>query len=155
MKTTFYATLLLICFHLSSIAQEWHTNFTVAKEKATRENKNIVLVFAGSDWCAPCIKLEKNILQSQTFKARAEKNWVLLRADFPKLKKNRLSETQTTQNKQLAEKYNANGYFPFVVLLSPDGKLLGETSFSNQSPEAFVQTLNQFDKKSWKDFSSH
>lgn len=155
MKTTFYATLLFLSFQLTSFAQEWHTNLATAQEKATRENKNIVLVFAGSDWCAPCIKLEKNILQSQTFKAQAQKNWVLLKADFPKLKKNRLPDTQTAQNKQLAEKYNANGYFPFVVLLSPDGKLLGETSFSNQSPDAFVQTLNQFDKKSWKDLSSH
>lgn len=146
MKTTFYATLLLICFHLSSIAQEWHTNFTVAKEKATRENKNIVLVFAGSDWCAPCIKLDKKILQTQTFKQQAKKNWVLMKADFPKLKKNQLSESQTIENNKLAEKYNINGYFPFVVLLSPGGKLLGETSFSNQSPEAFIETLNQFEK---------
>lgn len=155
MKTTFYATLLFLSIQLPSFAQEWYTDLAVAQEKATRENKNIVLVFSGSDWCAPCIKLDRNILQSQTFKAQAQKNWVLLKADFPKLKKNRLSDTQTAQNKQLAEKYNVNGYFPFVVLLNPEGKPLGETSFSNQSPEAFVQTLNQFDKKSWKDLSSH
>lgn len=146
MKTTFYATLLFLCFQLTSFAQEWHTSLATAQEKATRENKNIVLVFAGSDWCAPCIKLEKNILQSETFKTQAQKKWVLLRADFPRLKKNRLPQMQAEQNNQLAAKYNSNGYFPLVVLISPDGKPLGETSFSNQSPDAFVQTLNQFDK---------
>lgn len=155
MKTTFYVTLIVLFFQQTSIAQEWNTNLAIAQEKAIRENKNIVLVFAGSDWCAPCIKLERNLLQSETFKSNAVKKWVLLKADFPKLKKNRLPETQTQQNKQLAAKYNANGYFPLVVLLSPDGKLLGETSFSNQSPDAFVQTLNQYDKKSWKELSSH
>lgn len=155
MKTTFYVTLFVLFFQQTSIAQEWNTNLAIAQEKAIRENKNIVLVFAGSDWCAPCIKLERNLLQSETFKSNAVKKWVLLKADFPKLKKNRLPETQTQQNKQLAAKYNANGYFPLVVLLSPDGKLLGETSFSNQSPDAFVQTLNQYDKKSWKELSSH
>ena len=155
MKTIFYAPLLFICFQLTSYAQEWNTNLAIAQEKAKQENKNIVLVFAGSDWCAPCIKLEKNILQSKIFKTQAQKKWVLLRADFPRLKKNRLPQMQAEQNNQLAAKYNTNGYFPLVVLLSPDGNRLGETGFSNQSPETFVQTLNQFDKKPWKELSSH
>lgn len=155
MKTTFYAILLFLSTQLSAFAQDWNTDLATAQEKASRENKNIVLVFAGSDWCAPCIKLERNILQTQTFLSQAEKKWILLKADFPRLKKNKLPTAQTEQNNRLAASYNTNGYFPFVVLLSPDGKKIGETSYSNQSPESFVQTLNQFDKKSWKDLSSH
>lgn len=155
MKTTFYATLLFLSAQLSVFAQDWNTALASAQEKAVRENKNILLVFSGSDWCAPCIKLDKTILQTETFKSNAGKKWVLLKADFPKLKKNKLPAAQTEQNNQLAANYNPNGFFPFVVLLNREGKILGETSFSNQSPDAFVQTLNQFDKKSWKDLSSH
>ena len=54
---------------------------------ANNENKNIVMVFAGSDWCAPCIKLEKYILESDDFKNYAKEHWVLLKLDFPKKEK--------------------------------------------------------------------
>lgn len=68
-------------------AQDWQTNFEEAKSKATKESKNIILVFSGSDWCAPCIKLEKTIWQSDVFAKESAENWVLLKADFPKKKK--------------------------------------------------------------------
>ena len=29
--------------------------------KAQKQNKKIILVFQGSDWCGPCIKLSKEI----------------------------------------------------------------------------------------------
>lgn len=69
------------------MAQNWMTDFELAKEKANQENRNIVLVFAGSDWCAPCIKLEKEIWQSEEFKKYSDNNYILLKADFPRQKK--------------------------------------------------------------------
>ena len=100
------------------------------------------MVFSGSDWCAPCIKLDRTIFQSDVFKAEAEKKWVLLKADFPKKKGNALSETQTESNKKLAEKYNKEGNFPLVVLLDATGKVLGITGYKNVSPTEYVQLLN-------------
>jgi hypothetical protein len=44
-------------------------------------------VFSGSDWCAPCIKLDKSIWQSTEFKEYAASNLILERADFPKKNK--------------------------------------------------------------------
>ena len=41
---------------------------TVNAATLTIEDKNIIIVFSGSDWCAPCIKLDKNIWQSDAFK---------------------------------------------------------------------------------------
>jgi len=55
----------------NTVAQEWHTDFVKAKEIATKENKTIVLVFQGSDWCAPCIKLDREIWSSEVFKSYA------------------------------------------------------------------------------------
>ena len=123
-------------------SQNWKTNFEEAKTQATAENKNILLVFSGSDWCAPCIKLDKNIWQSDAFKKESVKKWVLVRADFPKKKVNQLSEELTVHNKQLAEKYNKEGNFPLVVLLDATGKVLGITGYKNVSPTEYVQLLN-------------
>jgi thioredoxin-related protein len=128
-------------------AQNWQTNFEEAKVIAQKENKNIVLVFSGSDWCAPCMKLDKNIWMSDVFKAEAEKNWVTYKADFPKKKANQLAPELTEQNKKLAEKYNKGGSFPLVVLLDPNGKVLGMTGFKNVSAEEYIQLLHSFVKK--------
>jgi len=50
-------TLIIGCFFLlqNLAAQEWQTNFEKAKDLAQKDNRNIVLVFQGSDWCAPRI----------------------------------------------------------------------------------------------------
>lgn len=139
---------ILFFFTISVVyAQNWQTNFEEAKMIASKENKNIVLVFSGSDWCAPCMKLEKNIWMSDVFKAEAEKNWVTYKADFPKKKANQLAPELTEQNKKLAEKYNKGGSFPLVVLLDPNGKVLGMTGFKNVSAEEYIQLLHSFVKK--------
>ena len=50
--------LMIGCFLLiqNLSAQEWQINFEKAKDLAQKNDNNIVLVFQGSDWCAPCIK---------------------------------------------------------------------------------------------------
>ncbi|WP_321538778.1 thioredoxin family protein [Flavobacterium piscinae] len=68
-----YLLLVLLFMNTVLLAQNWQSNFQEAKVIAQKENKNIVLVFSGSDWCAPCMKLEKNIWMSDVFKAEAEK----------------------------------------------------------------------------------
>ena len=57
----------IICFLVTSIvsAQDWKTSLDDAKTEAAKETKNIILVFSGSDWCAPCIKLDRSIWQSE------------------------------------------------------------------------------------------
>jgi thioredoxin-related protein len=51
----------------ASFSQNWQSNFNDAKIEAEKSQKNILLVFSGSDWCAPCIKLDRNIWQSPEF----------------------------------------------------------------------------------------
>lgn len=137
--------LLIVLINLSTVsAQDWQTDFSKAKEIATTESKPIVLVFQGSDWCAPCIKLDREIWSTETFKNYAQKNFVMLQADFPRRKKNALPEHQTIANAKLAEIYNKNGIFPFVVVLNNKGKVLGETSYKKTSPPTYIEELNSF-----------
>lgn len=128
------------------IAQEWQTDINVAKEIATKESKPIILVFQGSDWCAPCIKLDREIWSTDAFKKYASENYVMLKADFPRKKNNALSEKQTKANALLAEKYNKQGFFPFVVILDSNGKVLGESSYKKTTPENYIKEINSFTK---------
>lgn len=143
MRTIVFAILMFSSISLLK-AQTWETNFPVAKTEAAQSNKAIILVFSGSDWCAPCIKLEKQILESETFKAFANENAILVRADFPRKKENQLPEDIQEQNSQLAELYNQNGYFPFVVVLDAEGHVLGEAGYEKVKPEAYVSKLKHF-----------
>ncbi|WMI69989.1 thioredoxin family protein [Mangrovimonas sp. YM274] len=139
--------LLLFILGVNSVfSQEWQTNFEEAKSQAAKEHKSIVLIFSGSDWCAPCIKLEKQILETEQFKSFANERAVLVRADFPRKKQNQLDENLQNQNKHLAEMYNQQGYFPLVVVMSPEGKVLGQAGYEKTSPEAYVAKLKGFMK---------
>ena len=142
-------TLNIIFFMLLSFsinAQDWQTSFDKAQKTSSKESKPIVLVFQGSDWCAPCIKLDRQVWNTDAFKAYAKKHYVMLRADFPKKKKHALSKEQTKANAKLFEVFNKNGVFPFVVVLDSKGKVLGETSYKKSTPENYIKGLNSFIK---------
>jgi thioredoxin-related protein len=128
-------------------SQNWKSSFEEAKSQAIAENKNILLVFSGSDWCAPCIKLDKTIWQSAEFKSEADQKWVLYKADFPKKKANLLAAEITSSNKKLASEYNKSGNFPLVLLLDKTGKVLGITGYKNTSPEQYIQLIHAFEIK--------
>uniref|UniRef100_UPI00404AC99E thioredoxin family protein n=1 Tax=Flavobacterium sp. TaxID=239 RepID=UPI00404AC99E len=134
----------LFIFGLAT-AQNWQTDFEKAKAQAQKENKNIMLVFSGSDWCAPCIKLDRAIWQSEEFKKESQ-NWVIYKADFPKKKDNQLSPELTAANKKLAEKYNAAGNFPLVVVLDKNGKVLGMKGYEKKEAADYLKALQAFVK---------
>jgi len=124
-------------------AQEWRTDWDTAKVEAEQANKKLILVFSGSDWCIPCIKLEKEIWENSSFIQYAEQHYVLFRADFPKRKKNKLPETIQHLNDRLASEYNPKGYFPLVVVLDTQGKVKGQLGYEKLSPEAYIALIEQ------------
>ena len=128
-------------------AQEWQEDMETAQEMAQATDRPIVLVFQGSDWCAPCIKLDREIFQSEQFKLYAKDHFVMLQADFPKKKKNALSPELTAQNNALAEQFNKRGIFPFVVIIDKDLNVLGETGYYKTSPSAYILEIDSFIKK--------
>lgn len=132
---------------LLSIAHStWFTDFEKGKTEAASSNKLIVLNFSGSDWCGPCIRLKKEIFESDAFENYSSEKLVLVNADFPRYKKNQLSKEQVKENEALAEKYNSAGIFPFTVLLDSKGKVLKQwDGLPDEAPEKFVNEIKTFD----------
>lgn len=141
-KLLFSLTFLFTAFIMN--AQEWQTDLKTAEDLAQKENKEIILVFQGSDWCAPCIKLDREVWSTDSFKDYAEDHYVLLQADFPRKQKNQLSPEQQEKNKKLAETYNQQGFFPLVVVLNENGKVLGKTGYKKATPDEYIKLLNSF-----------
>ena len=144
MKLRLGITLLL--FPMLVLSQQWEADFHRALQRSGEEQKSLVLVFSGSDWCAPCKKLDRDIWQSDAFKSYASANYVLYKADFPRKKKNQLAASSLEANKALAEKYNPNGYFPLVVLINSNGEIYGTLGYEKATPEEYLALMNSFTK---------
>jgi thioredoxin-related protein len=144
LKTASLTFLLTLIFSGISFGQNWQSDFQQSLQTAQAEDKPVILVFSGSDWCAPCMKLENEIWNSDEFKIYSAKHFVLYKADFPRQKKNQPDSEQVKANKQLAEKYNQKGFFPLVVVLDKNGKVLGETGYKKLSPNEYIKHLETF-----------
>ena len=144
MKTMLFSCFCLLFFCCATQAQQWHTDFAQAQEVAAEENKPVILVFQGSDWCAPCIKLDREVWATAKFKEYAATHFVMVKADFPRKKKNALPEKQAKANAVLADRYNPNGIFPFVVVMDAEGRVKGQASYEKIGPDAYIAKLEAF-----------
>lgn len=138
--------MVLLAFFLTHLTilsgqEQWLTDFEAAQALAQTDNRNILLVFQGSDWCAPCIRMEEELWHTETFLDFAEEEFILVKADFPRRRKNRLSDEQTAHNRALAERYNKQGYFPFIVVLTPAGNIITQHSYEKRSPEEYIRFI--------------
>jgi thioredoxin-related protein len=131
----------------NAVKADWGTDLEAAKKLAIKENKMILLNFAGSDWCIPCIKMKKQVFDNQAFTDYSS-NLVLVKADFPRLKKNKLSKEMTKANDALAAKYNKKGSFPLTVLLDAKGNIVKTwDGYSDLSAADFVEQVKKASAK--------
>lgn len=126
---------------------QWLLNIDSAKVISNKENKVILIVFSGSDWCRPCIKLKQEILDSDDFLNYSNESLVLVEADFPRSKKNKLSDNQLKHNELLASKFNKSGAFPHLVLINSEEEILGVLAYKNITPKEYIGLINNIIKK--------
>lgn len=126
----------------------WFTNLEEATTAATENGQDILMVFAGSDWCKPCIQFKKDILQSTDFTNAVQEKLVVLYLDFPSRKKNKLPAAETAHNEALAERFNKSGAFPKIVLMDAQENVLATPEFRGQNASDFLEKLQPtFSKK--------
>ena len=142
MKQLFF--LFIVCCATPLFGQQWEEDFSQAQEKAFTEQKKLLLVFSGSDWCIPCIRLEKEVWQDSAFLAYAKENLVLYRADFPKRKKNQLVPELKSKHESLAAQYNPQGYFPWVVVFEKDKSVKGNFVYMKEPVSQYIKQIKSF-----------
>jgi len=121
---------------------KWQTDFEKAKVMAREENRVILLNFSGSDWCAPCMHLRKEVFDNDGFQQFADRSLVLMNADFPRGKKNQLAKDLQRQNEILADRYNPLGKFPYTVLLNADGSVIQSwEGYPQNNSELFISQI--------------
>lgn len=120
-KKIFYVLLFIfIQIGFANAQSQFVFSFDSIKINAKDENKNILLVFTGSDWCNNCIRLKTNILDNEIFNQYAKQNLSIYLADFPR--KNQQDKKTKARNIELFEQYNKKKTFPCLVLINPRTK---------------------------------
>jgi thioredoxin-related protein len=150
MEIRSFACLLIVLGFAASMAfgSEWQTDYEQALATAKAGNKCVLLDFTGSDWCGPCIQMNKVVFSKAAFLNYAEKNLILIEVDYPQRKK--LSEKITKQNERLMHQYGIdNSGFPTVILLNPDGKILGHLEgYGGERPADIIAWVEKLCGKS-------
>ncbi|AFC24915.1 thioredoxin family protein [Saprospira grandis] len=135
---------LFVCLALLFASSSWAQELKRFEEAKAKEQP-ILLVFSGSDWCAPCKRLHKEVLSQEAFLQLANKEFTYLYLDFPVRRKNKKLQGKEVraENEALAEKYNPFAQFPTVVLLSAQGDVLGEIKYHHEGPDFFIEELKK------------
>lgn len=143
MKSPVLAAIVLSAsFSLPAFASDgWLTDFEKAKEQAATEKKALLMDFTGSDWCTWCIRLRKEVFETEVFKAAAPKSFVLLELDYPQ-DQSKVSEAVRKQNEGLQAKYAIRGY-PTILLADATGRPFAKTGYEKGGPEVYMKQLEE------------
>ncbi len=104
------------------------------------ENLPVLMIFSGSDWCLPCIRLEREVFSNSKFLEFSQNRFSIMKIDFPQ--KTKLHDTIIERNESLAEKYNSRGYFPYVVLVDSEGNKIAHLETEGLTLENAIQDLS-------------
>ena len=139
-------TIALIGLAILMMSAGWRTDFDKALTDAKRDHKLVLLKFSGSDWCLPCIRMEKEVFGTDSFSHFASDNLVMVNADFPRLSKNKLDKSVLKQNEVLAERYDKAGHFPLTLLIDENGKVLKSwVGYTGTKPADFIREIKSIE----------
>jgi len=152
MKKSFILALVsvLMCLGTSSCMMEeeadaadsdpvvWLEDFAIAKKQAVERNMPILMYFTGSDWCPPCMQLDRDVFSKQIFKEWADQNVVLLKLDFP----HRIlqSPDQQRHNERIRDDFRVEGY-PTIILIDSKGNRIAQTGFRRGGAKKYITHL--------------
>jgi thioredoxin-related protein len=100
----------------AAASKAWSADLDAAFKKAEKEDKNVLVEFTGSDWCPPCIMMNKKVFSKEEFTDSASDDFILVKIDIPKGDK-----ALTERNQPLLEKYEVKGV-PTVILFDSEGE---------------------------------
>ncbi|MBU4273902.1 MAG: thioredoxin family protein [Kiritimatiellae bacterium] len=132
--------MITVAFGVNAEAADWETDFAKASTNTSKSGLYMLLDFSGSDWCGWCMKLDGEVFSKGDFKKFAKQNLVCVLVDFPHQKNQ--STKLKKQNAELAKEYDVRGY-PTVIVLSPEGDLVGRTGYQKGGAKKYVEHLKK------------
>ena len=127
----------------------WFNKLETALVQARKENKKVLVLATGSDWCPPCKKFGSLCLPSEEFKSFARENLVLVCLDLPRGKN--MPADQRAYNRKTISQIGMGGGVPSFAILNAQGEKLSlftgfstTDSFMTRLKEAVKMTPEQY-----------
>ncbi len=119
--------------------KEWKTDFPAARDLAKKEEKKLLVLFTGSDWCPPCMAMKEGLFDTKAFAEFAEKKLVPVMFDFPRRKQ--LPAQQAQDNRMYAEMMRV-GPLPTLIVLDSEGKELRRIGgYMRADPKVYLEWI--------------
>jgi hypothetical protein len=122
---------------------DWLQDMEVAKRQAAGQNKDILIVFEGSDWSEESIRMRKEIFSQREFREQVDWRFVLVAIDFPQKDEAKARVEDPPRNKRLAETYHVSQY-PKVVLTDAETRPYAVEGYLEGGVEPFVERLGRW-----------
>ena len=146
-RTPLWAILGLVAWQSYAADLAWLTDLPTAQAKANSEKKSVLLFFHGSDWCPPCVQMQRQLFDSAEFVAYARQALMLVDVDFPE--KTKQPEELKRANLALKAKFNVGDGFPAIVLLNESGEtVFQESGYGGGGPKEVLPNLQRHAKAS-------
>src|SRR5262249_8705110 len=100
---------------------DWVQDLEVAKQQASDGNKDILILFDGSDWCPPSVEPAREVFLRPEFLERAPHEFVLVHIDFPRTSVGESRVEDARRNERLQSYFDVQGY-PTVILTDAEGR---------------------------------
>ncbi|SFI04993.1 thioredoxin family protein [Halpernia frigidisoli] len=140
MKTKITTSILLLFFTFS-FSQQKYDDWEIAKKESQISNKKILIILTGSEWCKPCVKMEKNVIENTEFISYANLNLIILEIN---LKRHMDYDTKLVKDYvYFRDKYQANS-LPSLILVNSEGKEISKISTGLNSLEKIMKELIKY-----------
>jgi thioredoxin-related protein len=117
---------------------DWHTNLEDALQTAREHDKNVMVFFAGTDWCGWCDRLTLEVFETDRFIHFLDENLVPVLIDFPRSLP--MSREQRDQNRRIGEEFGIRG-FPTVLILDPARQEVFRTGYRRGGVDGYILHL--------------
>ena len=105
----------------------WLEEFNLAKLRATQENKRILVLFTGSDWCPPCQEFQRDVANDAQFADIFNSSFVFLKVDW--LRNTPTPPEQASAVAALIKEYEVSTY-PSLKVLNAEGEELDDVAWT-------------------------
>ncbi len=116
LQKIYITALLALGVSMASAAGPWFTDIEAGVKRAKADDKLVMVEFTGSDWCPPCIMMNKQVFTKEEFLKQAQEDYVLVKVDLPN------SDMALKEaNGKVAQQWEVGG-FPTILLLNMEGE---------------------------------
>ena len=115
----------------------WLQDFDAAKRQAAETNKDILVLFDGSDWCPYSVRMANELFFDPRFPSQVAWKYVPVFVDFPRSEEAKAKVQDADRNRRLMESFGVDG-FPQIVMADKAGLPYGRLGYESGGVDQFL-----------------